>query len=76
MPARTDEQTQEIERIMRRAAELGQDPERVAVALGYYKQRIEYQVVEQLQPRSWYQRLFAGRVSRTPQRARRTDPPS
>jgi hypothetical protein len=75
MPDRSDQQTQEIERIMRRAEQLGMDPQRVAVALGYYRPPIAYQTVERLRPRSWHQRLLAGRVSGAPQRGDPTNPP-
>jgi hypothetical protein len=56
---RSDQASQEIERIMRRAAQLGFDPQRVAVALDYHEKPTTFQRVEQVRPCSWYQRLFA-----------------
>jgi hypothetical protein len=58
---RQEQERQDVERIMRRAAELGYDPERVARALDHRPPRpVEYQPVVELERQSW----FAARVTR------------
>lgn len=53
---------QEIERIMRRAEALGEDPQRVATALGHTdREPAELQAVEDLERQSWPRRLLAKR---------------
>ena len=62
MEASAEDRRQTIERIMRKAETLGEDPQRVARALGYaVRDPMELQAVEELEPRSWLRRLLARR---------------
>jgi hypothetical protein len=57
-----ERERQEIERIMRKAEALGEDPHRVATALGHTARGpMELQAVETVERRSWLRRLLASR---------------
>lgn len=54
-----------VERIMRRAEEMGHDPERVARALKHRpRAQIEYQPVMEVEERSWFGARAARRFAR------------
>ena len=56
-----DARQQDIDRITRRAEAHGIDPHRVALALGRAEPpQTETQAVQEVQPRSWLRRVFAG----------------
>jgi hypothetical protein len=53
---------QEIERIMRKAEALGEDPQRVAWALGHrHREPAELQAVQEVERQSWLSRFLAKR---------------
>jgi hypothetical protein len=53
---------QDIERIMRKAEALGEDPQRVARALGHRdREPVELQAVQEVERQSWLSRLLAKR---------------
>jgi hypothetical protein len=62
----TESERQEVERIMRKAEALGEDPLRVASALGHSEREpTSLQAVEDVEPRSRLRRLLARRPPRS-----------
>ena len=62
-----DQERQRVERIMRRAAEMGHDPGRVAQALNHQPSApIEYQAVMEVEQRPWFGARAARRFARRP----------
>ncbi len=60
-----EQDRQDVERLMRRAAELGHDPERVARAVNHHPPPpIEYQPVMEFERRSWFGARVARRFAR------------
>ena len=60
-----DQERHSVERIMRRAAALGHDPERVGRALNRGPDApVEYQPVMEVEPRSWFGVRAARRFAR------------
>jgi hypothetical protein len=60
-----DRQDHEVERLMRRAEDLGHDPERVARAVGHLQPPpIEAQPVAEIVPRRWFGAAAARRFAR------------